>query len=176
MGKKKRKPQKVRRRRHRRIKVLTNEITQCLNEELWYAALVLTLTLPDICAALESPTGFAETEDYKAWYEQWLIGKYPKVRSKDLYYLRCGMAHQGKSQHPKIPYNRIYFTLGSGGTHMKEHKGALILNINEFAKDMIDAVEEWYAKQEQNQNVHRNISALIQHYPSLDFLDEPAIG
>jgi hypothetical protein len=30
----------------RRIKVLTKEIMECLNRELWYAALVLILTLP----------------------------------------------------------------------------------------------------------------------------------
>jgi hypothetical protein len=61
---------------------------------------------------------------------------------------------------------------------MKQHKEGLTLDINMFAKDMIDAVGAWYAKEAKNQNVQKNIGAVIQYYPigSLAFLDVPAIG
>ena len=58
--KEKKSPQKVLLRRYRRIKALIKEINKCLDAKLWYAALVLILILPDICAALESLKGKSE--------------------------------------------------------------------------------------------------------------------
>jgi hypothetical protein len=173
---------KVLRRRHRRIKTLTDEIMNCLKAQLWYAALVLILTLPDICAALETSDGQSKPDRYQAWCEKWLLAnKYPLVSAKDLYFLRCGVAHQGKFRHPAMKYNRIFFTLRMKDgfwAHMNTHKGALNLDLVMFAKDMIDAVEAWYANEAKNQNVKKNLGALIQYYPNglLDFLNLPAIG
>ncbi len=61
---------------------------------------------------------------------------------------------------------------------MNTHKGALNLDLVMFAKDMIDAVEAWYANEAKNQNVKQNLSSLIQYYPNglLDFLNLPTIG
>jgi hypothetical protein len=167
---------KVRRRQHRRIKALTKEITKCLNRKLWYAALVLILTMPDICAALESSDGETDDDLYYAWYEKWLMNKYPSVSATDLYRLRCGVAHQGKVRHRKINY-RIFFAVNSkGGCRKRENNGALILDLHVFAKDMIDAVEQWY--EAKNPNVEKHLSGLIQYYPNglSPYLDEPAIG
>ena len=36
------------------METLTSEIKNCLLNKLWYAGLVLTLMLPDVCGALES--------------------------------------------------------------------------------------------------------------------------
>jgi len=99
------------------MKALTDEIMNCLKNGLWHAALVLTLVMPDICAALESPDGFSTPDRYKAWYDRWLKAKYDNVgvTSDDIYYLRCGLAHQGKLRHPAIKRNfkRIFFSLRS---------------------------------------------------------------
>jgi hypothetical protein len=166
----------------RQIKSLTDEIMNCLKAQLWYAALVLMLTLPDICAALEAPDGQSKPDRYQAWCEKWLLAnKYPLVSAKDLYFLRCGVAHQAKFRHPAMTYNRIFFTLRSKDgfwAHMNKHQGALNLDLVMFAKDMIDAVEAWYASEAKNQNVKKNIGSLIQYYPNglLDFLNLPAIG
>jgi hypothetical protein len=69
----------------------------CLLNKLWYAGLVLTLMLPDVCAALESEDGRTTRERYKAWFNPWVGNKYPDILSADqMYYLRCGVAHQRK--------------------------------------------------------------------------------
>jgi hypothetical protein len=44
---------------------LTNEIKEAFRRRLLYAALLLTVTLPDICAALESANGFSTEKLYK---------------------------------------------------------------------------------------------------------------
>jgi hypothetical protein len=160
----------------RRIKVLTKEIMECLNRELWYAALVLILTLPDICEALESSNGEAKRKRYYDWYRKWLMKTYPKLSAEALWGLRCGVAHQGKAQHEEIKYERIFFTVSKDGCRMRENEGALILNLHIFAKDMVDAVERWYKAK--NQNVKKHLCGLVQYYPNglSPYLDEPAIG
>src|SRR5580693_3991284 len=93
---------------HRQIKTLTDEITKCLNADLWYAALVLILILPDICVSLELPNGNTNGDLYEKWCEQWLANEYGSL-AKDLYYLRCGLAHEAKTQHRNIRSKRIFF-------------------------------------------------------------------
>ena len=62
-------------REHSDMEVITQEIERALDAGLYYLALVCTLTLPDICAALESPTGDTSGksgEKYKKWCATWL--------------------------------------------------------------------------------------------------------
>jgi hypothetical protein len=49
---------------------------EALKNRLLYAALLLALTLPDICAALESQDGRSTPGRYKAWFNTWLRKKY----------------------------------------------------------------------------------------------------
>jgi hypothetical protein len=52
------------------IEALLQEIEKALAVELYYLALLLTLTLPDICVALEQPDGRTDGKKmYKAWYK-----------------------------------------------------------------------------------------------------------
>jgi|SRR5271155_440847 len=176
MKKSKRRRKRREWRRHQ-IKSLTDEIENCLNAELWFAALVLVLILPDICVSLGLAKGKTNGDLYDKWCKKWLANEYAPV-SEDLYYLRCGVAHQATSQHQAIKSKRIFFTVGSKDAHMKKHQGALTLDLSTFAEDMIDAVEAWYAKEANDQTVQKNIGAVIQRYPigSLDFLNVAAIG
>jgi len=47
-----------------------------------------------------------------------------------------------------------------------------------FAKGMIDAVEAWCAKEAKNQNVKKNLRALVQYYSNglSGYLEQPSIG
>src|SRR5713226_4507778 len=103
--------------------ILTDEIKKALLNKVWYAALILALTLPDVCAALESPDGVSTPDRYKAWYAKWLKRKYDMISADDLYFLRCGVAHQGKFGHPAMQYQRIFFTLRPNGSFF--HKNTL---------------------------------------------------
>jgi hypothetical protein len=151
------------------MKTLTDEIMNCLRARLWYAALVLTLMLPDVCAALESANGQSTSDRYKAWCDIWLKGKYVDVSADDLYYLRCGVAHQARFSHHKLQYDRIFFTLRSATgffAHMNIHKQALNLDLVMFCNDVIDSVEAWYAQHRDDRHVQGNLSHLVQYYPN----------
>jgi hypothetical protein len=79
---------------------LITEIKEALLHRLLYAALLLTLTLPDICAALESQDGRSTPARYKAWFNSWLRKKYEgQLDAEDMYRLRCAVSHQGRFEH-----------------------------------------------------------------------------
>lgn len=151
------------------METLTNEIKNCLLKQLWYAALVLTLTLPDVCAALESPDGRSTPDRYKAWYDTWLKRKYENVSADDLYFLRCGVAHQAKLEHPAMQYQRIFFTLRSKTgffAHNNVFNDCLNLDLVLFCKDVVDSVEEWRAQTRDNENVGKNLRRFVRYYPN----------
>jgi hypothetical protein len=144
------------------METLTGEIKNCLLNKLWYAGLVLTLMLPDVCAALESKDRRATPERYKAWFNTWVATKYPGILNADqMYYLRCGVAHHGKFEHPAMKYERIFFTLRPNGQffHCNVFKNALNLDIPFFCKDGVD---EWFAAKKADPSVKKNLARLVQ--------------
>ena len=164
------------------METLTTEIKNCLLNKLWYAGLLLTLLLPDVCAALEEEGGRATREGYKSWFDEWVGKKYDGILTADqLYYLRCGVAHQGRFEHPAIKYDRIFFTLRPNGTfyHCNVFNNALNLDIPFFCKDMVDGVERWYAAKQNDPIVQKNYANLVRFYPNGldDYLaGVPAVG
>src|SRR6266851_3854531 len=137
------------------IYALTDEIKNCLSHELWYAALVLALTLPDVCAVLESANGQTSDDRYKAWFDTWLKGKYLDVSADDIYSLRCGVAHQGTFHYRGKQYRRIFFTLRPDGKlfHELVLNDALDLDLDMFCNGVIRRVEEWFALKQTDAHV-----------------------
>src|SRR5208283_2355652 len=136
---------------------------------LLYAALILTLTLPDACAALESPKGMTSPHAYKAWWKTWLKGKYDnRLTADDVYLLRCAVAHQGRFQHPGMKFERVLFTLRPKGQIWHKNvllgpagKVALNLDLYWFCKDVVEAAEAWFAQKKTDRLVQKNLVSLV---------------
>jgi hypothetical protein len=153
----------------RRVDTILNEIEGALECGLYYLAVTSALTLPDICAALESPNGTTSKQSYKAWYDTWLAPKYPSIASGDMYTLRCAVVHEGTlgHSHSNMQYVRIVFVLTDGAPHCGffygnagEEEYALSVHAGRFCKDIIDSVRQWYEAKKGDPNV-------IQHFPKL---------
>lgn len=128
-----------------------------------YAALVMALTAPDVCASFENPGPGKSHQRYVAWCDKWLIPKFTSTRgpfqkkhiainAEEIFQLRCSLIHQGSGQvHPeKGGRHRAYeFFDDSIGAHMNELvvNGASLMTLNaaSFCKDMYESVEEWDA-------------------------------
>ncbi len=93
------------------MKAITSEIERALSAGLYYLALAMSLSLPDICAALESPDGETSGQRYKRWCDVWFLPCYPELTSLDLYSLRCGVLHQGRLGHSKMQFSRVLSTV-----------------------------------------------------------------
>lgn len=145
------------------------EIRQALANHLFYAAIMLCLAIPDVCAALESDDGMTTKEDYKRWYRQWFQPKYPELSEDDMYSLRCGVFHRGRLNDPRpgLQYERVVFTLPSaqGRFYHREMNNAYCTDAHDFCRQMIQSAEDWYRDNQNVPNVEKNMLRLVQYRP-----------
>jgi hypothetical protein len=148
------------------VDVILAEIKRALDARAYYAALMTTLTLPDVCAALASPGGKTTKSKklYKAWCDRWFTG-YPDLTSTDLYSLRCGVVHQGTLGHGDSQFARVIFSLPESPVVTVLMDDMLSLDLHTFCQVMMDAVERWYATEKHNRTVQENLPRLVQVHP-----------
>ena len=81
------------------------DIQRAIENRAYLAALVLALTLPDICGKIAYP-GMRTSERYTKWFDEYVIKErfpegYPdelKFDGRKLYKLRCALLHEGSVQ------------------------------------------------------------------------------
>ena len=148
------------------METVTQEIRAALDAGLYYLAVMITFTLPDICAALESPNGKTTGPRYKAWYNTWLASQYPSIAPDDLWHMRCGVVHEGRLGHSKMQYARILFTVPNAQGNVFHNNilnDALNLDVVIFCTDILTAVDRWYADMRDDPNVIANLPRLMQY-------------
>lgn len=119
------------------MELILKEIERALDAKLYYLALQASLTLPDICGALQSDDGVAKNYKYIAWYDTY--AKEPgdlSISGKDCYHFRCSYVHQALTTHEKSSYSRIIFlapTCQGITFHNNVIDGALNIDVKRFA-------------------------------------------
>ncbi len=152
------------------METILKEIERALEARLWYAAVVLALTLPDICAKLEAAPN-ARKDGQQARYRRWcrrnLSDRFGL--SDDLcWYLRCGVVHEGRYKHKD--FDRVVFTTpDGGGVHNIILKigdtRMLSLHVLIFCEEMMLSVSNWYNVKRDDQVVSKNLQRLVQLRP-----------
>jgi hypothetical protein len=97
------------------------------------------------------------------------MNSYPYLISSDLYSLRCGIVHQGKSGNHKMTYSRIVFTLPVPNRvilHNNIINDALNLDAEIFCRDMINSVLRWYDQNQGTIYVKANLPCVVRLYPN----------
>lgn len=136
-------------------------IEQALSNENWYAALALTLMLPDICGKIQTPKSKSKPR-YISWYNTYLLEKYRVkgwdgladhvfLSGKDCYALRCAFLHAGNGNlrdHVVAEVlQRVHFHISDPAVPIKIHKmqanAVLQLDLEMFCGDFIATVREW---------------------------------
>ena len=109
---------------------IIDEIEKALNHDLYFAALNLALTLPDICGKAEYPSLRSTRERYIQWYDK-IVGvtekppkctedepEMPYLSGEVVYSLRCSLLHEGNpnlqknGKHP-TPIDRFSLVIQS---------------------------------------------------------------
>jgi hypothetical protein len=150
------------------METILREIDRALNLELYYVAVVMALTLPDICAALESPDGETSGPQYQDWFNANLACTYPRMTALDCYKLRCGVLHQGRCGHPQMQFSRVIFTLpdpARNQIHNNITRGPLNLDAVLFCQEVMAAVRQWFVAKANDPNVLANLPRLVQLHP-----------
>lgn len=91
---------------------LIDDMNKALNNDCFFSALSLALTLPDICGKAKYPA-YSSTRRYITWYDEYVgtyeqcpgeEGKMPYLSGEVVYQLRCSFLHQGN---PNIDKDNI---------------------------------------------------------------------
>ena len=149
---------------------LIDQIRFALNQNLYYPALFVSLSLPDICGAIDSANGEADKQKYIDWFNRYVGHRYQGVlSSEDCYYFRCSLLHQGSSQHRRSNYSRILFVepqATSNVFHRNILNDALNIDVRIFCEDILSGVENWLKLVEGTTNYQQNYDRFIRRYPN----------
>lgn len=138
-------------------------LDRSLQERNWHAALVMSLTLPDLCAKASNPARKTNGAKYAAWFDEFVGPKYKRpvgadrrlhvfLSGNDCYALRCALLHEGSAevttQKARETLERFHFCVPGERNiswHRNQKDGALILMVDEFAADVLEAARSWWA-------------------------------
>jgi hypothetical protein len=141
---------------------------------IYYVALFSSLAIPDICGALESSDGLASREKYIAWFDRNVSRKHeaispPVFMGNDVYLFRCSMLHQGRAQHPKSSFSRIFFIEPGATTNVFHNcvfNDALMIDVRVFVNELVEAAEHWLPSIEHTPQFSANLAAFVTRYPN----------
>lgn len=138
---------------------LINSVKFSLATANWYAALLTTLTLPDIAGKIESKIS-SSNKRYADWFNKFVGDKYKSkigvghvdhifLSGNDCYALRCSYLHEGTSTIINQPARAILEDFQfvapprSGSVHCNQLNNKLQLQIDIFCNDIINGIEQW---------------------------------
>lgn len=157
------------------MKNLLKQIIDGLRHDFYYLSLFVSLSLPDICASLESNNGKTNGKKYINWFNNYVGAKYkPHFSGLECYYFRCSLLHQGSSQKPESKFSRFIFvepsktkkTFHKNIFYNKEKKiKVLNIDIQIFCLDIITGVEKWLREKEGTKNYKKNYKKFMRRYP-----------
>lgn len=160
------------------------QIRGAISCKLYYSALFMTVSIPDICSAIQSANNRTTRKKYKNWFNKYIsniapnkYGENGQLKAEDLYLIRCSLLHQGQTTNQK-DYKRLLFI----EPETKAYKGlnsihcctvgkdslnrSLLIDIVRFCDDMIKGVEEWMIEMQNDTNYKTNSSKIIKRHPN----------
>jgi hypothetical protein len=94
------------------ITTILHEIDRALEAKLYYLAIAVSLSIPDICACLECDPNkpiWATQQKYVTWCDANVGSRFNLLKGVDLFRWRGGVLHQGHFDHPKSNFDRVIF-------------------------------------------------------------------
>jgi hypothetical protein len=167
------------------LEAIIKEVEGALNAKLYYLAIAVALSLPDICACLEfdpEKPKWANRNTYAEWCNANIKDRLPHMTGDDLYNLRGGVLHKGRFEHKDSRFARVLFV--GPESHIKMH-GLLIkgdmrlgpeqelwtgpilnLGVQEFCATIVSAAREWGVAKCEDAFVKANLSKLVRYRPN----------
>jgi hypothetical protein len=152
---------------------IVNEIWGTYNAGFPYAALMLALAAPDVCASLEVEPGSSRNGvglRYKDWYNRYLAQRVPFLTADDVYSLRCGVVHEGRLGNDKQKFEKVVFSLDDSWAHamMDDPTGKKYISITVrlFCENVVEGVREWFAEHHASAAVSANMQRMFKYHTS----------
>lgn len=149
------------------METILAEIDECMAGGRWYAAIALSLTLPDICATLAAPDD-ARRDGVKARYKAWcrkhladeIVGLDPDI----CWELRSGIIHTGAFKHQD--FERVAISLPEGASVHNlqvviDGTRILCLNAETLCRTIHEAARQWFDENKDKPLVQANLPKLV---------------
>jgi hypothetical protein len=134
------------------FKVYWDDAERCREAKAYWCLLHVTACLPDVCAALQSRNGKADSEKYKKWSDKYF--KQDALTGVERYEIRCKVLHQGRARASKKGrYTRFAFGQpGASGTvdHLRVDGRSLHIDVAKLYSETRQAMREWIVELESN--------------------------
>ncbi|MDV7645783.1 hypothetical protein R4646_02155 [Acinetobacter baumannii] len=144
----------------------------------WYAVLFISLSLPDICGKIDSPTLNSSARTIN-WFNKYLLPRYTisvgptdikeiLLSGEDFYALRCAYLHEGSDvltgQKIQKAVEDICFTIPNSArpSHHRNRFGETMqLQIDLFAREILNAVRIWLNDIKEDQDKTERVNNLM---------------
>jgi hypothetical protein len=159
---------------------IINSIREAIKNRNWYAALIVSLTLPDICVTLTD--GKTNGDKYAEWFENNLSQYNGYLSGNDCFALRCSLLHQGKDdisdqRKRKVLEHYVFLTSGSHCNLIRDcffngiKKSFLQLNVGNFCGDICNAAQVYLDKIASDPSAVKRIRETIEiHEPGYTYM------
>ncbi|MBG0678317.1 hypothetical protein [Enterobacter bugandensis] len=163
-------------------------IKKSVEEKNWFAALFLSLAMPDICAQTENPSQRYARDigaKYQAWFDKYLSHYYAHpdqagvptgFLARDCWSFRCKCLHQGLTAVERESINKFSFRApiapqGNIVIGILRAKGEMSIQIDDFAIKVCQGVEKWLEDVSDDKAVTQRIAELLEindeHYAGI---------
>ena len=161
------------------LELLCESAEASVRSQNWYSALMMALTLPDICASLGSENGKSSRTLYAEWFDE-NVGDHYKIRigrdeelftflgGDDCYALRCAFLHHGMSditdQRAQRALTNFKFVVPPKGLqiHCNLWDEVLQLQVDLFVNDIINSVRSWREKVRGQETVEMRLNNMAE--------------
>jgi hypothetical protein len=165
------------------------EVERAIKIRLYYVAIAVALSIPDICACLEfdpdNPRR-ANESTYAGWCDTNISPAFKNLSGVDLYRLRCGVLHFGNFAHPKAKFNRVMLigpesaikahdivieigpdvTFGGVDVGTLRLSGKVLqLDVVRFCNTITNAARKWSINKLDDPFIRKNLPNLIRYRP-----------
>lgn len=154
-------------------------------DDNWFAALPLALTLPDICGAVDDPGAGKSKKRYVEWWDAYMAPRYwvrpdedelPQwepftyLPGAEAYALRCAYLHSGTDnvERGSAVLSRIRFLGPPSPAAFGYSVSTRTLNVGleQFVEWVCLAVEQWLADRSANATAEERLKGLVSIIPS----------
>ncbi|MGX1745036.1 MULTISPECIES: hypothetical protein [unclassified Brevundimonas] len=149
------------------------EIEATVNAGLFYAALSITVSIPDICCTLEGKAP-VNWETYKAWFRE-NVRRYQNFGADECWEMRCGVVHNARlmgGKDKRSDFDRILFTppgspfqLHDSVTEMHGER-ILYMAAVPFCHEIVADARAWAARNAANDAVLANLPNVVRLRPN----------
>ncbi len=166
------------------MEMLLREIETCLAHGQKFAAITLSLLVPEICANLSRVSSRESGESkkkYIKWFDQYAKSNFNLLDGTMCYQLRCGLVHAGAIEDragaskktmflnsPKIRIRDAMVKIYLPGTSLsfKNTPTAYAIDLQNFCEAMVKSAKKWLAENVSDETVQTNIPKLLQLRPN----------